>query len=211
VVQLRYVDPTGAATTKPLILENDGSYIDIIEPEIIGDWKVSVEFKGEGFYLDSNSGTIGFTVIDEATTSSFPVKVRGEEQGISYPIQYVVDGGQVTDMAIIKQQKTLSIMIAPSSSAGGKLWIELPRSVIDSWQGDYQVFMDGKAADFEEVQADETNRALSIPFDGNARQVQIIGTYIVPEFSAMAPLIMALTMIAAVAAIGIRSRIVRER
>jgi outer membrane protein assembly factor BamB len=211
VVQLRYVDPTGAVTTKPLILENDGRYVDIIEPEIIGDWKVSVEFKGEGFYLDSNSGQIGFTVIDETTTSSFPVKVRGEESGISYPVQYLVDGGQVTDMEIIKEQKTLSVSLAPSSSAGGRLWIELPRSVIDSWQGSYQVFKDGRAAGFEEVQADETNRALSIPFDGNTRQVQIIGTYIVPEFSAMAPLIMALTMVAAIAAVGIRSRIVRGR
>jgi hypothetical protein len=114
-------------------------------------------------------------------------------------------------MEIIKEQKTLSVSLAPSSSAGGRLWIELPRSVIDSWQGSYQVFKDGRAAGFEEVQADETNRALSIPFDGNTRQVQIIGTYIVPEFSAMAPLIMALTMVAAIAAVGIRSRIVRGR
>jgi hypothetical protein len=207
-VQLRYVDPNGDVTTKPLILENDGSYVDVTEPEIIGDWKVSVEFKGEGFYLDSSSGTIGFTVIAEETTSSFPVKVRGEEQGISYPIQYLVDGGQVTDMAIVKDQKTLSISLAPSSSAGGRLWVELPRSVIDSWQGEFQVLRDGKAAGFEEVQADEANRALSIPFDGNTRQVQIIGTYIVPEFSAMA-LVMALTMVAAIAAIGVRSRIAR--
>ncbi len=211
VVQLRYVDPTGAATTKPLILEKDGRYVDIIEPEIIGDWKVSVEFKGEGFYLDSNSGTIGFTVIDETTTSSFPVKVRGEESGVAYPVQYLVDGGQVTDMAIIKEQKTLSISLTPSSSAGGRLLVELPRSVIDSWQGEYQVFKDGRAAGFEEVQSDETNRALSIPFDGNTRQVQIIGTYIVPEFSVMGPLIMALTMVAAIAAISVRSRIPRGR
>ncbi|HEX2014603.1 MAG TPA: hypothetical protein VLA68_05180, partial [Nitrososphaera sp.] len=90
---------------------------------------------------------------------------------------------------------------------GGALRVELPRGVIDSWDSTFQVYMDGKETDFEEIAADTNRRTLSIPFEGESRQVQIIGTYIVPEFSAIAPAILAMTMVAAILAVGMRARL----
>jgi len=208
IVQLRYVDPSGTVTAKSLILSKDGLYTDIIEPEFIGDWKVSAEFNGEGFYLDSKSPTLGFTVVNETKTSVFSVKVKGAEQNeISYPIAYFIEGGHVTEMVIDEQTKSLNIAVAPSSADGGLLMVELPRSVIDSWQSSYQVYLDGKIADFDEIEADEARRTLSIPFEGDASQVQIIGTYVVPEFSVISPVIMAAAMVATLVAVGMRGRL----
>ncbi len=207
IVQIRYVDPSGSVTTKSLVLDRDGTYTDVTEPEKIGNWKVSAEFKGEGFYLDSKSPTIGFTVIEEIEASVFTLRVMGDNQAeISYPIVYRIDGGQVIAMGVDIEDKSLEIAINPMSSDGGLLIVELPRSVIDAAGSTYQVFLDGRAADFEEIKADSGVRSLSIPFEENSNRVQIIGTYIVPEFLAFAPAVLAIVMAIALA-VSMRGRL----
>ena len=207
IVHIRYVDPSGSVTTKTLVLDRDGTYTDVIEPEKIGSWKVSAEFKGEGFYLDSKSPTIDFTVIEEVEASVFTLRVRGDNQAeISYPILYHIDGGQVTAMGVDKEERSLEIAINPMSPDGGLLMVELPRSVIDAAGSSFQVLVDGRAADFEEIKTDSSMRSLSIPFEENSNRVVIIGTYIVPEFSSFAPALLAAVM-ALVLAVGMRGRL----
>jgi len=128
-----------------------------------------------------------------------------DDESISYPIPYFVDGGQVDAMSVDKETKTLKININPSA-AEGSLKIDLPRSVIDAFESNYQVYVDGKVAQFQELEADSTTRSLSIPFNQANSEITISGTYIVPEFSAIAPLILAAPMFATIAVLGIRGR-----
>jgi outer membrane protein assembly factor BamB len=181
VVELRYVDPTGYVSTVPLVVEGDGSFTHVLEPEIVGTWKVTAEFDGEGYYLDSKSSTIIFTVTEQEPGSSiYRLEVEGGE--VSYPITYKIEGGNVTGMSVDKESKSLDIAI--STAQDGTLTIRLPRSVIDAFDSSYQVYVDGEAADFQEMEAGAEFRTLAIPFTGSAEQVQISGTYIVPEFPA---------------------------
>jgi len=92
------------------------------------------------------------------------------------------------------------------SPDGGLLMVELPRSVIDAAGSSFQVLVDGRAADFEEIKTDSSMRSLSIPFEENSNRVVIIGTYIVPEFSSFAPALLAAVM-ALVLAVGMRGRL----
>ncbi|MGI0026130.1 MAG: hypothetical protein ACREA4_13425, partial [Nitrososphaera sp.] len=148
-----------------------------------------------------------FTVIEEIEASVFTLRVMGDNQAeISYPIVYRIDGGQVIAMGVDIEDKSLEIAINPMSSDGGLLIVELPRSVIDAAGSTYQVFLDGRAADFEEIKADSGVRSLSIPFEENSNRVQIIGTYIVPEFSAFAPAVLAVVMAIAIA-VSMRGRL----
>ncbi len=207
IIQLRYIDPSGAMTSRTVVADRDGTYTDVIEPERLGSWKVSADFTGEGLYLDSKSRTVSFNVVGEVKNSVYSLKVPGQQGETSYPIAYFIEGGQLSGMTINKEQKSLNIAFIPSSENGGALRVELPRGVIDSWDSTFQVYMDGKETDFEEIAADTNLRTLSIPFEGESRQVQIIGTYIVPEFSAIAPAILAVTMVAAIVAVGMRARL----
>ncbi len=206
LIEIRYVDPSGSVIARPLVLSREGTYEDVLEPEMAGDWKVSASFTGEGFYVDSKSPTIGFTVVSETKSLVYLLKVP-DDQSVSYPILYFVDKGQVNTMTVDKETKTLKIGIAPS--ADGSLMVELPRSVIDAFESKYQVYVDGNVAQYQEIGADNTKRSLSIPFKQNAREITISGTYIVPEFSSIAPLILAVTMLSAIAVIGMRSRLVK--
>ena len=205
LVEIRYVDPKGAVSTKPIILSKDGSFTDVFEPVMTGSWKVDVSFDGEGFYLGSNSRTIGFAVVDKEESLVYQVKVP-DDDSVTYPIPYFVDGGHVDAMSINKETKTLKININPST-ADGSLKIDLPRSVIDAFESNYQVYVDGKAAQFQELEADSTMRSLAIPFKQDNSEITISGTYIVPEFSAVAPLVLAVMMLATIAVLGIRARL----
>jgi outer membrane protein assembly factor BamB len=204
LVEIRYVDPKGSVSTKPLVLSRDGTYTDVFEPVLAGSWNVDISFEGEGFYLGSKSRTIGFEVVDKEESLVYKLKVPDDES-ISYPIPYFVDGGQVDAMSVDKETKTLKININPSA-AEGSLKIDLPRSVIDAFESNYQVYVDGKVAQFQELEADSTTRSLSIPFNQANSEITISGTYIVPEFSAIAPLILAAPMFATIAVLGIRGR-----
>jgi outer membrane protein assembly factor BamB len=182
IVQLRYIDPTGFVMPKSIVVAKDGSYADTIEPEIIGNWKVSARFEGGGYHTSAQSSTITFTVETQTENSVYRVEVKSDDNtSVSYPVVYFIEGGNVTEMSIDKQQKSLNIAIR-TSAGGGALRLELSRNIIDAWQSSYQVHVDGKAVSFQELQADLETRVISIPFSDNAKQIQVTGTYIVPEF-----------------------------
>jgi hypothetical protein len=63
--------------------------------------------------------------------------------------------------------------------------------------------------DYEEIETDSAKRSISIPFKQDASEITISGTYIVPEFSALAPLLLAVIMIGVITAVGMRARLVR--
>ena len=196
VVELRYLDPAGKSITVPLLVKGDGSFSHVIEPEAVGAWKVMAHFEGEGYYLGSDSSTLTFTVAkDEVGAHVYKLDIAGSD--VSYPISYQIQGGDIVSMSVNKQEKLLDLEL--SANDDGTLEIRLPRSVIDAWENSYRVYVDGKAADFREIDADPQFRTLSIPFSDSARHVEISGTYIVPEFSTMIvpPLTIAVVMIVA--------------
>jgi outer membrane protein assembly factor BamB len=193
IIEIRYIDPTGAVTARPLVVAKDGSYTDVIEPELVGTWKVSTQFKGEGYYLDANSPTVTFTVREEMENPVYML----QEGSVSYPIAYSIEGGEVTGMAIDKDKKSVDISVA--SARAGSLTVKLPKSIIDAPTSSLQVYLDGRAVQFDE-ESDDQSRTLSIPLSEGAKQVQVMGTYIVPEFSALTSGILAATIIGTIAA-----------
>jgi outer membrane protein assembly factor BamB len=204
IVELRYVDPTGHVTRVPMIVAGDGSFAHVIEPQIVRTWKVTAEFDGEGYYLDSKSSTISFTVTEQEPGSSIYRLEVEEGSEVSYPIAYKIMGGNITGMSVDRESKSLDIAI--SATQDGTLTIKLPRNVIDAWDSSYQVYVDGGAADFEETEeADAGFRTLAILFSGSAKQVQVSGTYVVPEFPA-ALIIMAAAIVGVVAAAAMHGR-----
>ena len=83
-----------------------------------------------------------------------------------------------------KDKTTLVLVLDPDGS-GGKMTIELPRSVID-YKGasnvdtKYQIKIDGKGVDYKEVANNVNARILSIAFSEDNRFMEIIGTQMTP-------------------------------
>ena len=128
-------------------------------------------------------------------------------EGTDFMVGYEITGGTV--ISITPDVDASSLIIAIDAFDDGQLTITLPRELIDALIGEeddeYFVLVDGEEVDFDETKT-STDRTLVISFPAGAEEIEIIGTFVVPEFGAIAALILAIAIISIIA-VSARSRL----
>lgn len=140
-------------------------------------------------------------------TEPFSLEIEGQ----TYEIEYEITGGTVESMSADVDAKTILVTI--NSTSDGVLSIELPRTIIDA-DDELSVMIDGEAdaprcailhgtsiATVDESATDES-RVLDIDFSQGSSEIEITGTFLVPEFG----IIPAIMLASAVAAVIVASR-----
>ena len=130
--------------------------------------------------------------------------------GQSIPIEYMITGGSVENMTIHSENQTLGVTI--NSMSNGTLALRLPREVIDSKtvegsDADFAAFIDN--AEYEqpgEIEPAEDTRTLLIGFPAGAGSIDVIGTSVIPEFSTIAVIVLAIAIVGIVIATARHSR-----
>src|ERR687898_1287303 len=121
-------------------------------------------------------------------------------EGQAHPIEYMITGGSVENMTIHGENQTLGITV--NSMSNGTLALRLPREVIDSQtvegeDADFAAFIDN--AEYEEpgeIEPEATDtRTLLIGFPAGAGSVDVIGTSVIPEFSTIAVIVLAVAIV----------------
>lgn len=127
-------------------------------------------------------------------------------------IGYSIKGGKIISIEPDIAAKSLIVTIETTSD--GEMTLILPRGVIDAKLGpdgrsgeddSFFVLVDGTEGDFEEITT-ANDRTLTIQFDEGTTQVEIIGTWVIPEFGAMAAIILAVAIVSIIA-VSARSRL----
>jgi len=117
-------------------------------------------------------------------------------EGTDFMIGYQITGGKL--ISITPDVDANSLIIAIDAFDDGQLTITLPRELIDAKIGTdddaFFVLVDGEEVDFDET-ATSTDRTLVISFPAGAEEIEIIGTHVVPEFGAIAALVLAVAII----------------
>ncbi len=145
-------------------------------------------------------------------TSNYEVKIP---EGGTFDVPYTMKGGIIS--AINVNQKNLSLVINIATSSDGNLNINLPRDGIDSIdnQGgdiDFIVLMyEGNSevpiqTDFSKVKTDDKFRSINIPVKDGDTKIEIIGTYVVPEFGTIAMIVLAVAIVSIIA-VSAKSRL----
>src|SRR5918996_2888043 len=166
-------------------------------------------------YAQTDAGTTdatGGATTDEAAVPAINATGGGEwttfdlsAGGQTYPIEYIITGGSVENMTIHGENQTLGVTI--SSTGNGTLALRLPREVIDSKtaegeDADFAAFID--AAEYEEpgeIEPEaEGTRTLLIGFPAGAGSIDVIGTSVIPEFSTIAVIVLAVAIVGIVIA-----------
>ena len=131
-------------------------------------------------------------------------------------IRYEITGGEL--LSVMPNLDSASLVASITSEGGGYMTLAIPRAVADSKMGikvdDYRVpegmlqfgrigsevpddafvvLVDGEATSFDEV-ASTTTRLLTVEFPPGAEEVEVIGTFIVPEFGAVAIVVLVAAM-----------------
>jgi predicted secreted protein with PEFG-CTERM motif len=138
--------------------------------------------------------------------TTFDLTVGGQP----HPIQYMITGASVENMTIHSENQTLGVTI--NSTGNGTLALRLPREVIDSKtvdgsDADFAAFIDNaEYVDTGEIEPAADTRTLLIGFPEGAGSIDVIGTSVVPEFSTIAVVVLAVAIIGIVIATARHSR-----
>ena len=158
-----------------------------------GDYTVKVTY-GEGNIAES---TFTFTpksaIID--TTDIFEVNAGNSG---TFDIQYTIRGGTLQDISI--DPHIFGLIIKIDALDEGKIILDLPRKYIEAEKqnGKDEVFIilvekenkDVVETTYEETTSHSDVRTLTINFEEGDSEIQIIGTYVIPEFGTIVMIVL---------------------
>lgn len=143
---------------------------------------------------EAQAPAINTTGGEEWTT--FDLTVGGQ----TLPIEYRITGGSVQNMTVHGENQTLGITL--DSMSNGTLALRLPREIIDSQtaegeDADFAAFIDN--AEYEQPgeidEPTEDARTVLIGFPAGTGSVDVIGTSVIPEFSTIAIVVLAVAIV----------------
>jgi len=110
----------------------------------------------------------------------------------TFDIPYVIREGSIEDVNIDKE--SLALIISLNSPSDGILSLEIPRKLTDAKDSNgndisFIILIDGVEVSYQETTI-SASRTLTIQFAEGDSEIEIIGTYIIPEFSSIATMIL---------------------
>jgi len=178
-------------------------YFCMVHPWMEGSVTVTV---GGGMEKDLGTITIGSGSQSPSSTmisSSSSMKVSNTDLMIGYEITT----GKV--VSVMPDVDANSLVVGINTDNAGTITLELPRSVLDAKMNnnddEFFVLVDGEEVTFEES-VTKTKRTLTISFPANTEEIEIIGTFVIPEFGTIAVMILVVAIISMIA-VSARSRL----
>lgn len=180
-----------------ITVAEDGSYSHTVIAEgplwsKAGEYTIRASF-GEGNLAETQFNFSPKT--DVSATSTF--EVDAGNQG-TFDVQYSIEGGTVKNMLIDKDIFALIVVI--ESTDDGSISLEIPREALDAKKQDktddtFIIIIDGVEAPYQETVTDSNSRVITINFEQGDSDIEVIGTTIIPEFGAIAVMILAIGII----------------
>ena len=190
----------------------NGNLVTIEQIDISPDKTFSTEiFAGGGLWKSKGTYTIKVLYGTQSRTAETTFEFGGSDgttkptgtikvDRTNFVLSYKITGGSV--LSVTPDDEANSLVVAIKTTSDGVLIITLPRALIDAkingQDDNFFVLSDGEEVEFEET-ATGTDRTLTIAFPDGAEEIEIIGTFVVPEFGTIAALILAIAIISIIA------------
>ncbi len=177
-------------------VRDNGSFSETVATSIGGNWKETGTYTVKVTYGENSAQT----EFEYGGMMSAGVKVETPEFAMAdeedssesimieeHELEYELTGAEIIRMIPDPENKSLIIEIKTYSD--GELKITLPKTVIDTDEEGFFILVDG----------DETNHdavtvpgfwTLTIPFSYGSEEIEVIGTFVIPEFGTIAVLIL---------------------
>ena len=174
---------------------NDGAFSETIATSIGGLWKETGMYTIQVNYGD-NSTQVEFEYggMMSAGVQTTPEFAAVEEEKLSQTIaiednavDYDITCAEILGMTPDTEMKSMIIEI--KTDCDGELKITLPKQVIDTDENGFFVLVDGDETNHNAVSVSEF-WTLTIPFSYGSEEIEIIGTYVIPEFGTIAVLVL---------------------
>ena len=189
--------------------KKSGTYSILIHQDKDNQATISFEFSGitsvHEKMQDSTieDSTIEDSVIPDSVITETTISVHDSTDLIFYEIT----NGKLKN--VVPDMDDISLHVYIEATDNGSIELTIPRSVLDATTNgsdvEFFVLIDGEEVDFEEIKT-SSDRKLTIDFYPGSEQIEIIGTFVIPEFGTIAAMILAVAIISIVA-ISAKSRL----
>ena len=171
-------------------------------------WKDEGTYTIRAQYTPTQIAETTFEFFGQAIDKSsavFPVDIPNSG---TFDVGYTVRGGEVKN--IIMNQERYSLIIETIMTSNGNLVLKLPRDSFDAQNDDADTTFiiliskqNNMAADFMQVEYEEIAvspdyRTIRIPLEEGDKWVEVIGTYVIPEFGSMVAIILVVAVSSAI-------------
>jgi predicted secreted protein with PEFG-CTERM motif len=195
-------------------VSQDGKYTDTITAG--GPlWKNEGEILIRATYGETSIEKIVefFKITSGEYASIYEVKIPNSG---TFDVFYTMKGGEVTNMEL--SQGDLSLVINIKNKSDGVLDLKLLRDNIDSLTNteqdiDFIVLIYEKdnsvipiQTEYKKIDKNDSYREISIPIKKDDVKVKIVGTHVVPEFGAIAMIVLAVAIVSIIA-VSAKSRL----
>ena len=209
------VNPIIGETPLTMQIFFEGNLIEIAQLTIAqdGTFTDSVRAQGPLWGTEGNytvRATYGQGVAVEDSFQFFPEKTAVESSDIfevdagssgTFDVRYSIRGGTVADMIVDADIFALVAII--ESDSDGEITLELPRDSIDAKTQDdkddtFIILIDGIEVPYQEISSTASMRKITIEFEEGDSDIEIIGTFVIPEFGTIAVMILAVAIISTI-------------
>jgi len=196
----------GEVTADQLVLQvynpdNDPYRFDLVEVESDGSYSYDMPLGGplgvSGTYsvVVTYEGESAETEFDFAASEE-PETPEGSEvtiDGQTYTIRHRGGGGGAPSWVgdVTADTEAMSLTFEVNNTEAETLEIELDRSLIDTEAECFTVMVDGAEAEAECSEIDDETVLLTVEVPAGASEVEIVGSYLVPEFGTIAAIVLA--------------------
>jgi len=175
---------------------------------------VGQQWKEEGIYtvrVQYTPTQIGettfefFSQVIEKSTSVFPVQIPNSG---TFDVGYTIRGGEVTEIDM--NMDRYSLLVETTVNANGNLVLKLPRESFDAQSdGKDNTFIiliskennepgDFVQVEYEEIATSSDYRTIRIPLEDGDKWIEVIGTYVIPEFGSVVIIILVVAISSAI-------------
>jgi len=171
-------------------------------------WKDEGTYTIRAQYTSTQIAEITFEFFSQAIDKSsavFPVDIPNSG---TFDVGYTVRGGEVKD--VIMNQERYSLVVETIMTSNGNIILKLPRDSFDAQNDDTDTTFiiliskqNNAAGDFiqveyEEIAVSSDYRTIRIPLEEGDRWIEVIGTYVIPEFGSIAIIILVVAVSSAI-------------
>jgi len=171
-------------------------------------WKDEGAYTIRGQYTPTQIAETTFEFFGQAIDKSSAVFLVDIPNSGTFDVGYTIRGGEVKD--VVMNQERYSLVIETTMTSNGNIVLKLPRDSFDAQNDDADTTFiiliskqNNAAADFmqveyEEIAVSSDYRTIRIPLEEGDKWVEVIGTYVIPEFGSVVIIILVVAVSSAI-------------
>ena len=163
-------------------------------------WKEEGIYTVRGFYTEKIISEITFEFYNEivdSASASFPVDIPNSG---TFDVGYTIRGGDVKNIEM--DMERYSILVQITMNSNGNIVLKLPRDSFDAQSSGTDenfivlVSKENTSAEnfanveYEEIGTSAEYRTVRIPLEDGDKWIEVIGTYVIPEFGSIVIIIL---------------------